>query len=116
MLVENTKNTVVGNNALASQVNPLPKERVKNPTKQGPSREQLKQAKKLKMLSFLKLNGTILATGIVGAILVSRYSYIYSNQKEMIALQTNIQILTEESEDLSKFRRKLIEDRFAIWS
>jgi len=34
MVVENRKNTVSGNTALASQVNPLPRERVKAPTKQ----------------------------------------------------------------------------------
>ncbi|MEG1256300.1 septum formation initiator family protein [Clostridium sp.] len=101
MLVENIKDTVYGNNALASQANPLPKERVKNPTKQGPSREELKQAKKFKMLNVLKFNGTILATGIVGAMLVSGYSSIYKNQKEIIALKDNIQVLAEESEDLS---------------
>lgn len=77
MVVENRKNTVSGNTALASQVNPLPRERVKTPTKQGPSKEELRNIRKQKIAKFLKLNGSIVAAGLVGAIIVSRYSAIY---------------------------------------
>ncbi len=100
MVVENRKNRVSGNTALASQVNPLPRERVKTPTKQGPSKEELRKIRKQKIAKFLKLNGSIVAAGLVGVIIVSRYSAIYNNQKEIIVLQEQIQTLTEESEDL----------------
>ncbi|HAK43099.1 MAG TPA: hypothetical protein DCM59_10890 [Clostridium sp.] len=101
MVVENKKDAVSGNTALASQVNPLPSKRVKNPTKQSPSKEELRKIKKQKMLKFLKLNGTIVTAGVLGVIIVFRYSTIYSNQKEIIALQEEIQTLKEENEDLS---------------
>lgn len=100
MVVENRKNMVNGNTALASQVNPLPRERVKAPDKQGLSKEELIKIRKQKIAKFLKLNGSIVAAGLVGAIIVSRYSAIYNNQKELIVLQEQIQTLTEESEDL----------------
>lgn len=101
MVVENRKNAISGNTALASQANPLPRERVKNPTKQGQSKEELRKIKKQKMLKFFKFNGSIVAAGILGAVIVSRYSIIYTNQKEIAAIQEEIQTLTEESEDLS---------------
>ncbi len=101
MEVENRKNGVSGSNALASQVNPLPRERVKNPTKQGPSRDELRHVKNKKILDFLKVNSCIFAAGIIGSIVVFRYSAIYDNQKEVIALQENIQTVTEESEALN---------------
>lgn len=101
MEVENRKNGVSGSNALASQVNPLPRERVKNPLKQGTNRDELRDVKNKKILDFLKINSCILAVGVLGSIVVFRYSSIYDNQKEIIALQENIQTVTEESEALS---------------
>jgi cell division protein FtsL len=101
MVVENRKNVVSGNTALASQVNPLPRERVKSPIKQGPSKEELKRIRKQRISKFLKLNGSIVAVGIVGSVIIFRYSTIYHNQKEIIALQEEIQTVTEKSEDLS---------------
>ncbi|MEG0132614.1 MAG: hypothetical protein RR891_12530 [Clostridium sp.] len=101
MLVENTKNATDGTSALAPQINPIPKEREKSPAKQSPAREALKQTRRLKVLKFLKLNSYILAGGLVGVILVSRYSVIYKNQKEIITLQDNISVIKEESENLS---------------
>ena len=101
MVIENKKDAVSGNTALASQVNPLPSKRVKNPTKQSPNKEELRKIKKQKVLKFLKLNGIIVTAGVLGIVIVFRYSIIYSNQKEIIDLQEEIQTLKEENEDLS---------------
>ncbi len=100
MEVEKRKNVISGSNALATSARPLPEERVKNPEIDRKQREANKQARKNKILKFLKFNGGVLAVGIVGAAIVGGYSSIYSNQKEIISLQENIHRMNEESEAL----------------
>lgn len=100
MVVENRKNPINGNNALATAARPLPKERVKNPEIDKRQREANKQLRKNKILKFLKFNGGVLAVGIVGALIIGRYTSIYSSQKEILSLQENIHVIKEESEAL----------------
>lgn len=101
MEVENRKTAVSGNNALKAAARPLPKERVKNPEIERQQREERKKARKVKILGFLKLNGSILAAGVVGLTIVGRYSSIYADQKQIITLQEEIHTMKEESEALS---------------
>ena len=48
------------------------------------------------MLKFLKLNGIIVTAGVLGVVIVFRYSVIYSNQKEIIDIQEQIQTLKKK--------------------
>lgn len=102
MEVEKRKVAISGSNALKTSVaTPLPKERVKNPEIDRQHKEEQKKARKVKILKFLKFNGSILAAGIVGLTIIGRYSSIYADQKEIISLQEKIHVMNEESEALS---------------
>ena len=101
MVVDDRKNVIIGNNALETSVRPLPKEKVSNPEVERRKREERRKARKTKILKFLKFNGGILLVGAMGLAVVGRYGIIYSNQKEIISLQENIQEIKEESEALS---------------
>lgn len=101
MEVENRKTAVSGNNALQTAARPLPKERVKNPEIDRQRKEEQRKAKKVKILKFLKFNGSIVAAGVVGLTIVGRYGSIYADQKQIISLQEKIHVMNEESEALS---------------
>lgn len=101
MEVENRKIAVSGSNALKAAARPLPKERVKNPEIDRQRKEERRKARKVKILKFLKFNGSIVAAGVVGLTIVGRYGSIYADQKEIISLQEKIHVMKEESEALS---------------
>lgn len=102
MELENRKVQVNGSSALKTAVaTPLPKERVKNPEIDRKLKEEKKRARKVKILKFLKFNGSIVAAGVVGLTIIGRYGSIYANQKEIISLQEKIHVMKEESEALS---------------
>ncbi|MEG2017868.1 MAG: hypothetical protein RR844_07450 [Clostridium sp.] len=101
MEVENRKTAVNGSNALKAAARPLPKERVKNPEIDRQRKEERRKARKVKILKFLKFNGSIVAAGVVGLTIVGRYGSIYADQKEIISLQEKIHVMNEESEAIS---------------
>lgn len=101
MVVENRKTAVNGSSALATSARPLPNERVQNPKIDKGDREAKRQARKVKFKKHISFNLTVLAAGIIGGVIVARYSSIYANQKEIIALQESIYEMKEESEALS---------------
>lgn len=101
MEVENRKIAVSGSNALKAAARPLPKERVKNPEIDRQRKEERRKTRKVKILKFLKFNGSIVAAGVVGLTIVGRYGSIYADQKEIISLQEKIHVMKEESEALS---------------
>lgn len=101
MEVENRKTAVSGSNALKAAARPLPKERVKNPEIDRQRKEERRKARKVKILKFLKFNGSIVAAGVVGLTIVGRYGSIYADQKEIISLQEKIHVMNEESEAIS---------------
>lgn len=101
MVVEKPKNRIEGSAALAPERKQVPKRKVQNPERKRAEREALKQEKRNKILGFLKLNGSVLAAGVIAIAILSRYSAIYENQKTLNELQVEIKTLEESSEDLS---------------
>lgn len=100
MVVENPKNRIDGSAALAPQTKPLPREREKQDNHKA-KREAIKKANRAKLKIFMKFNGSVLAAGVIGIFIISRYSAIYDNQKTINTLKDNIVACGESSEDLS---------------
>lgn len=101
MVVEKPKNRIEGSAALAPERKQIPKRKVQNPERKRAEREALSQAKRNKIFGFLKLNGSVIAAGVIGIVIISRYSVIYENQKTLNKLQADIKTMEESSEDLS---------------
>lgn len=101
MVVEKPKNRIEGSAALAPERKQVPKRKVQNPERKRAEREALRQERRNKILGFLKLNGSVIAAGVIGITIVSRYSTIYENQKTINELQADIKTMEESSEDLS---------------
>lgn len=94
MIVEERKHKVSGSAALAPRKKVVPRKRIKTPKKKR------KTSTKNDVLKGIKAGGAILITGCVAFSIVFRYSTIYSNQKEIIAIRDEIGKVKEKNEEL----------------
>lgn len=98
MLLENDTNLINGSTVLAPQKTALPKEKVR--ISEEAKKRQREELQKERVYKALKFAGCLGATFAVSFTIIFRYSTIYSNQKDISKVQSEIYKLSQNNESL----------------
>jgi cell division protein FtsL len=98
MLLENETNLINGSTVLAPQRTALPKEKVR--INEEVKKRQRQQQQKERVYKALKFAGCLGAAFTVSFTIIFRYSTIYSNQKDLSKVQSEIYNLSQNNESL----------------